>query len=116
MFGGEAPSGSGEFEEYGQRGLPGAVAFGVTMTQADGRESRFNRVRGSHMLPMFGGEVVEGQEHFAVLLQAVGRFGIFGRVVLQEVVKGFDRFRASRSHPDLVQLGELLSKVVDEVS
>ena len=36
MFGGGAPSGSGEFEEHGQCGLPGAVAFGATMTQADG--------------------------------------------------------------------------------
>ena len=62
MFGG----GLGEFEEHGQRGLPGAVAFGATVTQADGREGGFNRVRGSHMLPVFGGEVVEGQEHVAV--------------------------------------------------
>ena len=97
-----APSGSGEFEEHGQRGLSRAVAFGATVTQADRGEGRFNRVRGSHMLPVFGGEVVVGQEHVAVFLQAVGRFGRLGRVVLQEMIKGFDRFRPSRGHPDLV--------------
>ena len=105
-----APSGSGEFEEHGQRGLPGAVAFGATVTQADGGEGRFDRVRGSHMLPVFGGEVVEGHEYVAVFLQAVGRFEIFGRVVLQEIVKGFDRFRASLHYATVAAL-----KHTDEV-
>ena len=79
MFGGGAPSGSGELEEHGQRGRSGAVAFGAAMTQADGGEGRFDRVRGSHMLPVFGREVVEGQEHVAAFLQAVGRFGTLSR-------------------------------------
>ena len=48
MFGDGAPSGSDEFEEHGQRGLPGAVACGAAVTQADGGEGRFDRVRGSH--------------------------------------------------------------------
>ena len=60
-FDGEAPSGSGEFDEHDQLGLPDAVAFGETVTQADGGEGRFERIRGSYVLPVFGGEVVEGQ-------------------------------------------------------
>ena len=78
-----APSGSGEFEEHGQRGLPGAVAFGATVTQADGGEGRFDRVRGSHRLTGFVGAVGSGREHVAVLLRSFGRLWRFCGVVLQ---------------------------------
>ena len=39
--------GLGELEEHRQRGLACAVAFGTAVTQADGREGGFDRVRGS---------------------------------------------------------------------
>lgn len=103
--------GLGELEEHDQRGLPRVVALRAAVTQANGRERRFDWVRGSQVSPVFGGEVVEGQEFVAVLLQTNGRLGIFRRVVLQEVVEGFDRCGACRSHPNHVQLGFRLQRL-----
>lgn len=62
--------GLAELDEHRQRGHLGAVALGAAVREADGRECGFNRVRGSQVLLVFGGEFVKRVQLIAVFLEA----------------------------------------------
>src|SRR4051812_34633302 len=51
---------------------------------ADRRERAFDRVRGAQVLPVLGGEVVEGEQRIAVLHQARDRLVVLDPVGLDE--------------------------------
>ena len=66
-----------QFEDHREASHAGAVALGSPMSQPDGGECAFDGVGGAQVNPVLGREVVEGQEHGAILGQALGRLGIF---------------------------------------
>ena len=52
-------------------------------------EGRLHRIRRSNVEPMFGGKVVEREEHLLVLRKAFDRLGgMFGAVPLFELLQG----------------------------
>src|SRR5215212_11694751 len=62
----------GELEHHGQGGLTRQAALGLVGPQPDGSEGAFDRVAGPDVLPVLGGEVVEGEQALTVLAQADG--------------------------------------------
>jgi len=69
--------GLGELKDHGERGLVGETSLGAHRAVADGRERAFDDVGRAQMLPMLGGEVVEGQQRVAILGQALDRLVVF---------------------------------------
>src|SRR5262245_58349561 len=55
------------------------------------------------MLPVLGREVVEGEQHVAILDQALGRLVIFDAPGLDEGVEGRKRILLVLGHPDFLQ-------------
>jgi hypothetical protein len=53
---------------------------------------------------VLGREVVEGQQHRAILGQALGRLGIFDPIGLDEQIEGLLGIRSRGCHPDLMRL------------
>ena len=56
----------GELEDHGERRLVRETSLRAHGSMAHGREGAFDGVRGSQVLPMLGGEVVERQQRLAV--------------------------------------------------
>jgi hypothetical protein len=54
------------------------------MPQPDGGERALDGVGGSQVNPVLGREVVEGQQHGAILGQALGGLGILGLIDSKE--------------------------------
>ncbi len=85
-------------------GISRAAAFGAAVSQANGGERRFDRVGRSQVRPVPGREVVEREQHVAVLSQTLARRRALGVVLHQEVVEGVVRGLASDRLPDVVQV------------
>ena len=79
----------GKFENHRQSSSTGTAAFGSLRAVADGRESRFDRVGGSDVDPVLGGEVVEGEQHIFVIAQTGAGSWELWFVQLEEVITGF---------------------------
>ena len=71
----------------------------------NGGEDAFDGVAGAQMIPVLGGEVVEGENRLAVFGQAGHCFLVFGAVFLGERVHRGLRGGAGRRLPDLAQIG-----------
>ena len=56
------------------------------------------------MLPVFGGKIIECQQHIAVLLETLDGLVILGAIGRQEVIEGFPGFILGLRHPDVVQM------------
>ena len=84
-------SGLGELEDHGERGLVRKTSLGAHRAVADGRKRAFDDVGRSQMLPVLGGEVVEGQQRVAILDQALGRLVVFDAPGLDEGVERSER-------------------------
>ncbi len=52
-----------------------------TDSEAHGRKGAFDGIGGANVLPVLGREVVEGEQHVAVLGQAGHRFVVLGAVL-----------------------------------
>jgi len=63
-----------------------------------------DRVRRPQVDPVFGREVVEGQQRVAILRQALSRLGVLALVGGHEQVERLLGIGLRRSHPDLMQL------------
>lgn len=57
------------------------------MSEADGGEVGFNRIRGSQVRPVLSREVVERQQHIAVLPKTFAGCEVLGVVLLEKVVE-----------------------------
>ena len=77
-----------QLEDHGEGGFVRQTPFGADGAMADGREGALDWVRGAQVLPMFRGEIVEGQERVPILAEAIGRLGVFEPVGLDEGVEG----------------------------
>ena len=77
-----------ELEDHGQHRLAAAVAFGLPGAMAHGGESAFDGVGRPQVGPVFGREVVEGEQRFLILAQALAGFGILLFVEFHEVRPG----------------------------
>src|SRR6056297_251576 len=74
------------------------------MTEANRGEGRFNRVARSEMAPVLGREVVERQQHFSVLLQALTSLRVLGFVLLHEFIECLLCVGLRRRLPDFVEV------------
>ena len=81
--------GLGEFEDHRQGSSAGAAALGSFRAVSNGREGRFDRVGGSDVDPVLGGEVVEGEQYIFVIAQAGAGSWKLWFVQLEEVITGF---------------------------
>ena len=70
--------GLGELEDHGERSLVRKASLGAHGAVTHGRERAFDDVGRAQMFPVLGGEVVEGEQCFAVLDQALDRLVVFG--------------------------------------
>ena len=62
--------GFGEFEDHGERGFVGETSLGSHRAVADRCERAFDDVGRAQMLPVLGGEVVEGEQRLTILDQS----------------------------------------------
>ena len=69
--------GLGELEDHGERGLVRKTSLGAHRAVAHRCERAFDRVGRAQMLPVLGGEVVEGEQRVAILGQALDRLVVF---------------------------------------
>ena len=83
--------GLGEFEDHRQRCSSGAAALGSFRAVSNGGEGQFDRVGGSDMNPMLGGEVVEGKQYIFVIAQAGTGSWKLCFVQFEEVIGMMDR-------------------------
>src|SRR3954471_6704072 len=65
--------GLGQLEDHGERGLVRQAALRAHRAMADRHERALHWVRGPSVLPVLGGEVVEGEQRVAVLHEARDR-------------------------------------------
>lgn len=87
--------------QHREAGSPGAASFRAAMTEPDRCERRLDR---SQVHPVFSGEVVKREHRVAILPEALARFGVLRRVLIQEVVIRFVGLLASLGHPDLMDV------------
>ena len=64
------------------------------MSQADGGEGGFDRVRRSQVSPVFRGKIVERQQHCTILTQALARLRVLRVVLFEEVLREQGDIRA----------------------
>src|SRR5207302_376367 len=69
--------GFGKLEDHGERGLVGETSLGAHGAVAHGCKRTFDDVGRAQMLPVFGGEVVEGEQRVAILDQALDCLVVF---------------------------------------
>ena len=77
--------GFGELEDHRQRGLVRETSLRAHGAVTHGRERALDDVRRAQMLPVFGGEVVEGEQRLAILDQALGRLVVFDACVYRKL-------------------------------
>lgn len=75
----------------------------LSRSQPDGRERRFDRVRGPDVLPVCTREVVECEQLGAILDETLDRLRIFVLVGRHKANEGFLSRRPAVRLPDLVQ-------------
>src|SRR5215467_15675947 len=68
------------------------------------REDAFNGIRRAQVLPMLSGEIVEGQQRFAILSQAFNRFAVLYAVFFGEDVERRFRSGPVRRQADFAQV------------
>lgn len=61
--------------DHGQAGHSAAAALGFLGSQTHGGERTLDRIGRTHVLPVFGGEIAEGQEHVAILVRHSAAWG-----------------------------------------
>lgn len=91
-----------EFVDHRQGGGACAAPFGSLGSQSHGGKGRFDGVCGPEMSPVFGREVMEGEQRVEVFFQAFGDSGILVFVGLEEFVIGLDGVFLGRGHIHLV--------------
>ena len=89
---------------HGQRGLAAEAAFGFGGSVADGGEGAFDGVRCPDVLPVFGREVVEGEQIGSVFGQAFDCPVVFHSVSLDEEIEGGVGLSFGLGHPDVFQM------------
>ena len=102
-----APSlrrGGDQLENHHLGGLLRQRSLGAEGPVPHGGEHAFDGIRGPDVIPVLGGEIVEGEQRVAVLGQALHRLGVLGRVLLHKYVQGGLRRGPIRRHPDLPQV------------
>ena len=96
--------GHDELEDHQRGGCLRKGTFGADRAMPDGGEYTRERIRCPPVIPVLGGEVIEGQPGVAVLGQALDGTGLLGPILLlEDGERGFRRL-AIRRHPDLPQV------------
>ena len=93
-----------QLEDHGERRHAAEAAFGLGGPEAHGRKGAFDGIGGANVLPVLGREVVDGEQHVAVLGQAGHRFVVLGARGLEEEVEGLLGHRAGLGHPDVLSV------------
>ena len=109
-----------QLEDHGERGPVREASLRADRPVSDGREGAFDRIRRTQVLPMFGREVVEGEQRVPVLLEAFGGLLVFDGIGLVEGVERRLGVLPRFGHPDVLQhalgpgllaLGQLVENV-----
>lgn len=93
-----------ELEDHDPGRVPGQRPLCAHRPVPHGGEDAFDRVRGSEMIPVLGGEVEERQERVPVLGQAFGGGAVFDAVLFDEDIDGDLGRRPARGAPDLADV------------
>jgi hypothetical protein len=92
-----------ELEHHRERRLIREAALRADCAVPHGGKGALDRVRGPQVFPMFGGEIVEGEQGLAILCQAFGGLVVFHLVGCDEGVERGFGILAGRGHPDFLQ-------------
>jgi hypothetical protein len=76
-----------QFEDHCERGPVRQAALRSDGAVTHGGEGAFNGIGSPQVFPVFGREVVEGEQRISILAQAVRRLRVFHRVALHECVE-----------------------------
>src|SRR6202035_375554 len=93
----------GELEDHGERGLVGKTSLGAHGAVAHRRERAFDDVGRAQMLPVLGGEVVEGEQRVTIFDQALDRLVVFDAPGFDEGIERRKRIRLGLGRPNLLQ-------------
>ncbi len=91
-----------QLEDHSEGRLAAEAALGPGGPEAHGRKGAFNGIGGANVLPVLGREVVEGEQHVAVLGQAGHRLVVLGAIGIEEEVEGLLRHLLGLGHPDVL--------------
>ena len=110
-----------QLEHHSERGPVREASLRADRPVSNGREGAFDRIRGAQVFPMFGREVVEGEQRVPVLFQAFGALLVFDGIGLDEGIERRLGVLPRFGHPDVLQhalgLGLLaLGQLVENVS
>lgn len=94
----------GQLEDHGERRGVGQAALGSRRSASDSGEDALHRVRCLQMRPMLGGEIVEGQERFPILRQAIDGLVMLGSTLGLELIQRRFGVGAAFGHPNLLEV------------
>ena len=92
-----------QLEHHGERRLVREAALRADRAVPHGGKGALDRVRGPQVFPVFGGEIVEGEQGLAILCQALGGLIVFQLVGCDEGVERGLGVLAGLGHPDFLQ-------------
>ena len=92
-----------ELEDHGKRGLVREASLRSGRSMADGGERALDRVGRAQVLPVLGGEVVEGEQHVAILGQALDRLVVLRAVDFRESIERGLGVLPGLGHPDVLK-------------
>jgi hypothetical protein len=92
-----------ELVSHGKRRLVREASFRPCRSMADGCEGALDRVGRPQMLPVLGGEVVEGEQHVTILRQAFDRLVVLRAVDFRESIEGGLGIPRGLGHPDVLK-------------
>jgi hypothetical protein len=96
--------GHDELEDHSPSGFLRKGTVGADHARSDGGEHTRDQISCPHMIPLRGGEVIEGQQGVAVLGQALDGIGVLDPIrLLEDGERGFRRLAVQR-YPDLLAL------------
>src|SRR6188472_4752392 len=104
------PAGASGVGHSGRAGRPWSAPSDVTgslwlgRAKTDRGERALDGIRGPDVLPVFGGEVVEGEQRLPVFHQAGRGLVVLGAVGVDEMVEGGRGRLPGLGHPDAVQV------------
>ena len=87
-----------------QRRFPAQAIFCFHGSLPHGGEGAFDGVAGADMFPVLGGEIIECQQSFPILDQALRGLVVFNAVSLDEKIKRRLRVDLGFGHPDILEM------------
>ena len=94
-----------ELKHQGQNRLAGHAAPRLSRPEPHGGKRRFNRIRGSNVLPVRSREIVEGQKFLAILLRIPNQAAV---LLKNWILQEFIAIKALPNQGETFKLNEIL--------